>query len=176
MCGNLQKASLRKPCLNGGLLDQCKEDLVGGGGFLSALQDGAVSALDAQTADLYERVRTRLEDNPDHADGHRHPLQDQPLIQLPVQRDPAGRILQRHQTVDAREAVRQLMRIELQPFHHCRGDAGLLRALKILPVCLEDLILMLLQRKRGKTQRLIAHSRIGRRHKGGDRFHIPDIF
>ncbi len=76
----LKQAALRKPCGYRGLIDEVEKGFIGGGSFPAALQYGAVAALDAETADLDKRIRSRFKDDPDDPDDP----DDEPSVERPT--------------------------------------------------------------------------------------------
>ena len=135
----LKQAFRRDPCRSGSIADEIKQYLIGRSGLPSAFQDGTVSAFDAQAADLHQRVRPCLEDDPDHADGYGYTFQDQAFIKFPFQGDLPGGIRDRQKTVNAGQTVTELVIIKLQPLLYRIGNAVSVGTRKVLAVCGKDL-------------------------------------
>ena len=175
VCGSLQQATFRNSCTAGGITDQFKEDFVGGSSFLPALQHGAVAALDAQTADLHEGIRSCLEYDPDHPDGNSDPLQNQTFVEFPFQGDPSGWIFKSKQAVDACQAVTQFVLVKAEPFPDRISYAVCVGARKIFPVCGEDLLLPGCERCCDRFQSRIADTDVQRSDNRRNFFHLSDI-
>ena len=172
----LQEAARGKPRLNHGRVYHVKQHAVGVGGLAPALQHGAVAALDAQRANLHQRVRPRLEDHAYHANGARHAPELQPLVKLSVEKDPAHRVGKLLQLPKALDAVAKLRLVVAQPLLDGLCNAGLGRGRHVLLVCREDALGVCLQRLRYELERTVALLQRGRRHRGRLELHPVDAF
>ena len=131
---DLVEATLGKAGVDGRRMDDLEEGLVGMEGLRTALEDGAVAALDAERRDLHERVGASLEDDADDADGAALAHEREPLVELAAQEHATHWVGQVDETVDARTDVSELVVVKAQALDDGGGDAVLLGSCEVLGV------------------------------------------
>ena len=136
----LQQAGGRKACAHSGIVNNGKKNPVGPGRFLSALEDGAVAALEAECGDLDHGVGARLEDHADNSDRNTDALQNQIRIEFPAQEPATDRIGKSDQLLDSLADIGELGLIEKKPLHDGGGDPVFLRCPAVFRIGGEDFI------------------------------------
>ena len=163
----LEKAFFRQPCLHRRFMNQGKKNAVGIGGFLSALQDGAVAAFQAEGGNLHQCVGAGFKDDADDADGAGDPGKAEPFIQLPVQGDFPDGIGKGNQAGKLCRYVGKFCFVKGEPLHHRRRHMVFPGQGKILPVCPKNFLFMGIERlpNAGKGFIPLFHRRGGQQRR-----------
>ena len=86
---------------NNSIMNQVKENAVGGRRLFSALQNGTISAFNAQTGNLHKRVRAGFKDHANNSDGNGNSCQDKICIQFTFHLYFPNRIRQKNKLIYA---------------------------------------------------------------------------
>ena len=153
----LQEAGGRQARADGGLVDDGKEDAVGAGCLLAALEDGAVSALEAEGGDLDQGVGAGLKDDADDADGDADALQDQVCVQLALEEGAADGVGEADQLVDALADIGEFGLVEEEALHDGGSDAVFLCRPAVFGVGGKDLVFLGCQLFSDRPEGSISH-------------------
>ena len=106
--------------------------------FRAPAQDAGIAGLEAERARVGRDVGPALEDDTDHAQGGRHPLNDESVGAVVASQAPAHRIGQGRDRLDARRNRLDARGIELEPIEH-GGRETLADAVgHVAGICLDD--------------------------------------
>ena len=154
--GQQAAPAVRHPRRNARVAQDIEQRLVGAHRLAPALEQHRVAALEAQAADLNQRVRPRFKDHADHADGAADAREHQPVSQLGAQLLPPDGILHRGKLLKPRADVFQLVRVEFEPLERGRGQPFLLGLPHVDFIRLEDHVRLGAQRGGHRQQRAAA--------------------
>lgn len=152
----LKQAGGGKARRDDGLVDDLEQGAVGFGGLFAAFEDGTVSALDAEGGDLHHGVGSCLKNHADHADGNADALEDEPIVELPLQERAADRIRERLKQFNTLADVRQLFFIKDEALHDRGRDPGFFCRFAVFFIGGKDLIAVGVERLRDQAQGLVS--------------------
>ena len=127
----------------------------------AALEQHGVAALEAQPADLDQRVGPRFKDHADHADGAADARKHQPVGQFGAQLLLPDGIVHRGQLFQTRADVAELVLVKLEPLERGRGQPFLFGLPHIDIVRFENLSCFRAEGGGNRQQRAVA--RLARR-------------
>ena len=165
---------LRKSCLDACVIDHVEECSVRVFRFAAALEDDAVAALYTERRDLHQRIRSRFEDDADHADRACHLCQHEIIVEFALQQLSEKRIFQVDEVVYACHARGKLVVVELQPVYDRVGKGAFLCSCEVSLICFEDLGLVCRQRLCDRLQRAVSRIFAERRHRKTVTFYLFD--
>ena len=125
--------------------------------FPTALEQDGIAALEAQPADLNQRIRTRFKDHADHADRAADARKHQPVRQLRAKLLFADGVFHGSELLQAQADVVQLMFIKAKPLERRRGKPFLLSGFHVLFVRGKNVPGFCSQRCRHGQQRIIPN-------------------
>ena len=160
-----------------------KQRFIGMQRLPAALEQHGVAALEAQPADLDQRVGPRFKDHADHADGAADARKHQPVGQFGAQLLLPDGIVHRGQLFQTRADVAELVLVKLEPLERGRGQPFLFGLPHIDIVRFENLSCFRAKGGGNRQQRAVARlarrrgqrkTRLlgGVRHVGGGHFPI----
>lgn len=125
--------------------------------FPTALEQDSIAALEAQTANLNQCVRTRFKDDADHADGAADARKHQPVRQFRAKLLFADGVFHGGELLQAQADVVQLMLIKAEPLERRRGKPFLLGGFHVLLVRGKNVSGFRAQCRRHRQQRIIPN-------------------